>query len=128
MAEQTVLILDDEPEMLRFFTSVIESAGYKTIGVQNGSEALKATRANRPDLAVVDLGVPGLSGVQFITVLKRDWSVRTPVLVVTGRTSERDRQEAMVAGADRLLTKPVLREDLLAAVRELLAHPPPADE
>jgi len=121
MAERTVLVLEDEPATLRVLSDMLVSGGYKVIGAADGMAALRAVRQHHPALAVVDLGVPGLNGFQFIAMLKRDQTMKVPILVVTGRTNESDHQAARAAGADGLLAKPVRREDLLAWTQEHLA-------
>jgi len=116
-----ILVLDDEPGTLSLLEGILKSAGYRVTAVENGTRALAAARSDRPDLAVLDLLVPGLDGFQLVSMLKRDRELAMPVIVVSGRMREADREAACKAGADLFLPKPVDRERLVAEVARLLA-------
>ncbi len=116
-----VLVLEDEPGTLNLLEDILKTGGYRVTGVENGTKALMVARADRPDLAVIDLVVPGLDGYQLIAMLKRDRELGTPVIVVTGRSRPGDREAALRAGADLFMPKPVDRPQLLEAVAGLLS-------
>lgn len=120
MEKKHILVLEDEAATRTFFEEVLGAAGYRVTGVSNGAMALKATRSDPPDLIVSDLGVPGLDGYQFVTMLKRTMTFKAPIIVVSGRIREEDAQAALAAGADTFLLKPVDRQALLSAVAERL--------
>ena len=115
-----ILVVDDEAPVRLLVQKILESAGYRVTGVANGNEALRAAREDPPDLAVCDLSMPGLDGFTVCSMLKRSGSGKAPVLVLSGRLSEKDVQDAQKAGADTFITKPVERAKLLATVAEWL--------
>lgn len=118
------LVVEDEPAVRAALVGILESAGYRATGAPDGRAALSSLRADRPDIVIVDLGLPGLDGFQLISFVKRDQTLNLPVIVVTGRTRDEDRWAAEAAGADAILSKPVAREALVRLAGELL-HPPP---
>ncbi len=103
---------------------MLVSAGYRVTGVLDGIAALKAARTNPPDLVLLDLIIPGVDGYGVCALLKRDRTFRAPIIVLSGRTNEKDIKAAMGAGADAFLPKPLDRINLLAKVAELLAAGP----
>jgi len=116
-----ILVLDDEPGTLNLLVGILESAGYRVTGVENGTRALAVARTDRPDLAVLDLLVPGLNGYQLVSMFKRDRELAMPVIVVSGRMRAADQEAARQSGADLFLAKPVDRERLVAEVARLLS-------
>ena len=116
-----VLVVDDEAPVRLLVQKILESAGYRVTAVSDGASALKSAPADPPDLAIVDLSMPGIDGFSVCSMFKRTKSFRAPVLVVSGRLSEKDIQDAKSAGADAFIPKPVEREKLLATVAEWLA-------
>lgn len=111
----TVLIVDDEPQLLRALQINLRTHGYHPVTATNGVEALTAASEHRPDLVVLDLGLPDLDGVQVITGL-RAWS-QVPIIVLSARHGAEDKVEALDAGADDYVTKPFGLEELLARLR-----------
>jgi DNA-binding response OmpR family regulator len=103
---------------------ILVSAGYHVTGVQDGIAALREARANPPDLVLLDLIIPGVDGYGVCALLKRDRAFRAPVIVLSGRTNDRDIKAALGAGADAFLPKPLDRMNLLTKVAELLAAGP----
>jgi DNA-binding response OmpR family regulator len=117
-----IMVLEDEPLMLRLLRADLEPAGFRVTSVENGTAALEIVENDPPDLVVSDLVVPGIDGLQLITKLRQEHNYRAPILVVSGHADEKHRQAAKDAGADGFLAKPVGRPELLARVKELLSR------
>jgi CheY-like chemotaxis protein len=115
-----ILLLEDEPETRAMMTAMVESGGYRVTAVETGNQAVTAAREDPPDLVVSDLNVPGLDGIKFIAMLRHINTFEAPIVVVSGLSKEREVQEALDAGADAFLPKPVTRDDLLAKIGILL--------
>jgi CheY-like chemotaxis protein len=115
------LVVDDEAPVRLLVEKILQSAGYRVTSVPDGIAALKAAREDPPDLAICDLSMPGIDGFTVCSMLKRNKTFRAPILVLSGRVSEKDIQAARKAGADEFLSKPVEREKLLSTVAEWLA-------
>ncbi len=117
-SEPTVLIIEDEPQIRRFLRVSLDCQGFRSIEAQSAREGtLQATQA-RPDIIVLDLGLPDLDGMEFLTQL-REWS-HVPVIVLSARGREEDKVVALDAGANDYLTKPFGVNELLARIRVLL--------
>ncbi|MBI5160260.1 MAG: response regulator transcription factor [Micrococcales bacterium] len=112
-----ILVADDDPQILRALRITLAARGYEIETASDGATAIAVAGRTHPDLLVVDLGMPGLSGVQVIEAV-RGWSA-VPILVVSGRTESWDKVEALDAGADDYVTKPFAIDELLARVRAL---------
>ena len=112
-----ILIADDDPQMLRALRITLSARGYDVVTASDGTAALDAAIASHPDFVVIDLGMPGLTGIEVIEAL-RGWS-QVPVLVVSGRSESWDKVEALDAGADDYVTKPFSADELLARIRAL---------
>lgn len=117
-----ILIADDDPQILRALRITLTAKGYDIITAANGSQAIAAAIDHHPDIFVLDLGMPGLDGIQVIEGI-RGWS-GAPILVVSGRTGAADKVEALDAGADDYVTKPFSIEELLARIRALTRRLP----
>jgi two-component system KDP operon response regulator KdpE len=124
--ERTVLVIDDEPPIRRLLRLTLEPQGYRVFEADNGQLGLQEAAARRPDVIVLELGLPDMDGV---TVLKRlrEWS-QTPVLVLSVRDREADKVAALDNGADDYLTKPFGTEELLARMRAVQRRAPEAQE
>jgi len=116
-----ILVVDDEGPVRLLVQKILESAGYRVTAVGDGVSALKAAREDTPNLAICDLSMPGIDGFTVCSMFRRSKTPRVPILVLSGRVSEKDAQAALKAGADAFIQKPVEREKLLAAVAEWLA-------
>jgi two-component system, OmpR family, KDP operon response regulator KdpE len=113
-----ILVVDDDPNVLRSLRAALESHGYRVRSATNGPTALEACAAERPDVVLLDLGLPGLDGVDVCRRL-RSWS-RVPILVLSARVHEAQKVQALDAGADDYVTKPFGTEELLARIRAAL--------
>ncbi|QYF73999.1 response regulator [Cryobacterium sp. PAMC25264] len=117
-----ILIADDDPQILRALRITLGARGYEIITAVNGAEALNEAIAQRPDIFMLDLGMPELDGIQVIQGL-RGWT-QSPILVVSGRTGAAEKVEALDAGADDYVTKPFSIDELLARIRALTRRVP----
>ena len=122
MEEQTVrvLVVDDDRAIRRLLQTSLGAHGYEVIEASTGHEALEAVIAQRPDLIILDLGLPDLDGVD-VTRQLREWS-QIPIIVLSVREHEHDKITALDAGADDYLTKPFGAGELLARLRVALRH------
>jgi two-component system, OmpR family, KDP operon response regulator KdpE len=114
-SNQRVLVVDDENAIRRFLRVALNAQGYSVSEAANGWEALNAVTAERPDIIILDLGLPDIDGVE-VTRRLREWS-QTPVIVLSVREGESDKISALDAGADDYLTKPFSSGELLARIR-----------
>jgi two-component system KDP operon response regulator KdpE len=110
-----VLLIDGEPQLLRTLRIQLTGRGYQVVTACTGAAGLRAAAAQHPAVVVLDSGLPDLSGVEVLKVL-RGW-MTAPVLVLSARSDPRDKVEALDAGADDYLTKPFDMEEFLARVR-----------
>jgi two-component system KDP operon response regulator KdpE len=117
-----ILIADDDPQILRALRITLTARGYDVITAPDGRAAVNATVEQHPDLVVLDLGMPGLTGIEVIEAL-RGWT-EIPILVVSGRSESLDKVDALDAGADDYVTKPFAADELLARIRALSRRSP----
>ncbi len=122
----SALIIDDEVQMRRLLRVALESAGYVVQEAESGNLGLHAVALTRPDVILLDLGLPDLDGLSVLRRL-REWS-QTPVVVLTVRDSEQDKVEALDAGADDYVTKPFSTVELLARLRAAQRRAQPREE
>ncbi len=116
-----ILVVDDEPQNIKLLGEMLRAEGYEVAVARNGEEALARIEAARPNLVLLDVVMPGLSGYEVCERLRAAESTRLlPIILVTGARPEEERVRGLDAGADEFLTKPVNREELLARVRGLL--------
>ena len=113
-----ILIVDDEPKIVRLVSDYLEAAGFGVLAAGSGEEALMRVRTERPDLVVLDLGLPGLDGLDVTRSLRRDGEL--PVIMLTARDDETDRIIGLELGADDYVTKPFSPRELVARVRAVL--------
>jgi two-component system KDP operon response regulator KdpE len=116
----TVLIVEDEPEIRRFLRSALGAEGYHVVEAETGARGAIEAGTHKPDLTIVDLGLPDIDGVEVIRRI-RTWSPM-PVLVLSARALESQKVAALDAGADDYVTKPFGVGELLARVRVALRH------
>ena len=119
------LIVDDEVQMRRLLRLSLESAGYKTIEAADGRDALVQAAMHRPDVVILDLGLPDMDGLAVLQRL-REWT-QVPVVVLSVREGDNDKVAALDAGADDYVTKPFSTPELLARLRVARRHVQPED-
>ncbi|MBF0178481.1 MAG: response regulator [Magnetococcales bacterium] len=121
-----IILIEDEPPIRRFVRMALEEARYDVVEAETGARGMIEIKTRRPDLVIVDLGLPDMDGIDLIREL-RSWS-NLPVLILSARTQEAEKVAALDAGADDYLTKPFGVPELFARVRALLrraSHPQP---
>ncbi|MFJ9369235.1 response regulator [Nocardia sp. NPDC101769] len=114
-APTKVLVVDDEPQILRALRINLSVRGYEVTTASNGAAALRAAAEKHPDVIILDLGLPDMDGIEVLAGL-RGWST-APVIVLSARTDSSDKVEALDAGADDYVTKPFGMDELLARLR-----------
>jgi len=117
-----ILIADDDPQIVRALRITLSAQGYDVVTAADGTQAIAAAIDQRPDIYLLDLGMPGLDGIDVIHAI-RGWS-EAPILVVSGRTGSGDKVDALDAGADDYVTKPFSIDELLARIRALTRRAP----
>ncbi|MEJ2856243.1 MULTISPECIES: response regulator [unclassified Saccharothrix] len=110
-----VLVVDDEPQIVRALRINLSARGYAVLTAHDGTAALKAAAEGKPDVVVLDLGLPDVDGTEVIAGL-RGWT-SVPIIVLSARTDSTDKVEALDAGADDYVTKPFGMDELLARLR-----------
>ncbi|PXY26106.1 DNA-binding response regulator [Prauserella sp. PE36] len=110
-----VLVVDDDPQIARALRINLSARGYQVVTAHDGTAALKAVAETRPDVVVLDLGLPDLDGVEVIEGL-RGWN-KVPIIVLSARDDSTDKVQALDAGADDYVTKPFGMDELLARLR-----------
>ncbi|BBZ22121.1 response regulator [Mycolicibacter hiberniae] len=110
-----VLVVDDEPQILRALKINLSVRGYEVVTASTGAGALRAAAEQRPDVVILDLGLPDISGIEVLAGL-RGW-LTAPVIVLSARTDSADKVEALDAGADDYVTKPFGMDEFLARLR-----------
>jgi two-component system KDP operon response regulator KdpE len=121
-----VLVVDDEPQILRALAINLRARGFEVDLAPDGERALELAARHHPDVVVLDLGLPGIGGVDVIRGL-RGWS-SVPIVVLSVRDAERDKVAALDAGADDYVTKPFGMDELMARLRAALRRATPADQ
>ena len=116
----SLLVIEDDPQIQRFLAAALEAHGYKLVAANNGAQGLMAATEHPPDMIVVDLGLPDMSGLEVIRRL-REWYNR-PILVLSARNREADKVSALDLGADDYVTKPFGIGELLARLRVARRH------
>jgi len=118
--EPHILVIDDEPQILRALKVILSQRGYRVTAASRGEEGLDLAAVSSPDVVILDLGLPDMNGVVVCQRL-REW-LHVPIIVLSVRDSEQDKVAALDAGADDYLTKPFGTEELLARIRVALRH------
>jgi two-component system KDP operon response regulator KdpE len=116
----TILVIEDEPEIRLFLRTSLGAEGYRVVEAENGGRGATDAETHKPDLAIVDLGLPDIDGVEVIRRIRK-WSPM-PIVVLSARAREQAKVEALDAGADDYVTKPFGVGELLARVRVALRH------
>ncbi len=123
---QLVLVIDDEVQIRRLLRITLEANGYKVIETAGGKDGLVEAATRRPDIVILDLGLPDMEGLAVLRRL-REWS-RVPVVVLSVRDRDEDKIAALDAGADDYVTKPFSTPELLVRLRVALRHAQPTRE
>ena len=115
-----ILVVEDEHNIRSFVKTILEANGYQALLAANGKDGRLMLLSHRPDLVILDLGLPDMDGMEFIKVTREDSLI--PILVLSARTEEHDKVAALDAGANDYVTKPFGTEELLARVRAMLRN------
>jgi len=113
-----ILVVEDEPTLVTTLKFNLEREGYSVVAASDGEAGVSSARAERPDLIVLDLMLPGIDGIEVCRILRREMT--TPILMLTAKTEEVDKVVGLELGADDYVTKPFGMRELLARVRALL--------
>jgi len=116
----TVLVVDDEPPIRRFLRTSLVASGYRIVEAEDAGGALRSLAIEKPDLVVLDLGLPDKSGLELIAEIRKTLTV--PILVLSARHDERSKVEALDLGADDYISKPFGMAELMARLRAALRH------
>ncbi len=115
---ETILVVDDEPQIVTICCDYLEAAGFKTISANSGPDGLTMARRHQPGLIVLDLLLPGMDGLDVCRTLRREGN--TPIIMLTARVEESDKLVGLELGADDYMTKPFSARELVARVRAVL--------
>jgi len=114
----TILVVDDEPRIVQIVRDYLQHGGFAVLVASDGPTALRTARTGRPDLVVLDLGLPGQDGLDVARALRRDGDV--PIIMLTARSDESDNLVGLELGADDYMTKPFSPKELVARIRTVL--------
>jgi len=121
MAGELILIVEDNERNRKLVRDILQFRGYRTLEAESAEDGLRLARAQRPDLILMDIQLPGMDGIAALRELRADAATRAiPVIAVTASAMTHDRQRILAAGFDGYQTKPIRVLEFLAAVRELL--------
>ena len=126
---QTILVVDDEPQIVKVLRGYLEKAGFRVVTAADGQQALAHHKREKPDLVLLDLNLPGADGIDVASRMRSNTNV--PIIMVTARVEETDRLVGLEVGADDYITKPFSPREVVARVRAVLRRagsqsPPPA--
>ena len=113
-----ILLIDDEPSIIKLVTAYLKPEGYEVLTASDGISGLKAARAFKPDLIVLDLMLPGMDGIELLSTLRRESN--TYVIMLTAKTEETDKIVGLSVGADDYVTKPFSPRELVARIKAAL--------
>jgi two-component system KDP operon response regulator KdpE len=122
---ETILVIDDEPQIRRVMRSTLSAQGYVISEAMTGEEGIESARKDRPALVLLDMNMPGMGGLEACREIRR--SSDAPIIMLTVRNAERDKVMALDAGADDYVVKPFGIEELLARIRSALRRYAPGD-
>ena len=118
--KHTILIIEDEKNIGNYIETIVNSNQYKSIRARNGMSGISLCVSHHPDLILLDLGLPDVDGMDVLKKIREFSTV--PVIVISARTQETEKVEALDAGADDYVTKPFGSEELLARIRTAIRH------
>jgi two-component system KDP operon response regulator KdpE len=122
MNTATILVVDDEPQLRRAMKATLTDLGYSVVEAKSGEEALTVFRNDSPDLVLLDLNMPGIGGLETCRAIRETSDL--PIIVLSVRNTERDKVQALDAGADDYVTKPFGIQELLARIRAAMRRAP----
>lgn len=123
-AKKVILLVEDDEASQYIFSALLQHRGYLTAVAPNADDGFQRIKAEQPSLIIMDVGLPEVDGITMTRMLKTDPVTQSiPILVLTVFAFERDREEAMAAGADRFVAKPAEKEELYAIVEDLIGPP-----
>jgi two-component system, cell cycle response regulator DivK len=123
VANELILIVEDNPRNLKLLRDTLQVKGYRTIETGTGEEGIQLARAQHPALVLMDIQLPGMSGIQALAELRGDPVTRAiPVIAVTASVMAQERQKVMAAGFDGFQGKPLSVRELLNTIREILGR------
>jgi two-component system cell cycle response regulator DivK len=118
---KTVLIVEDSELNMRLFNDLLEAFGYRTVKTRDGKEAVPLARQHKPDLIVMDIQLPDISGLDITGMLKKDAALKSiPVVAVTAFAMRGDEQKILAAGCDAYLSKPISVSTFLETIRKFI--------
>lgn len=121
MAAKTILVCDDEPVLRALIRESLSEGDFDVVEAEDGEEALRKARVARPDVILLDMMMPGRSGLEVLDEIRGDAELASlPVIMLTARTQAADREAIAVAGADRYLAKPFSPRELVSVVEDVL--------
>jgi two-component system KDP operon response regulator KdpE len=126
MNDATILVVDDEPQLRRVMRTTLTDLGYTVIDAKTGEDALEMLRHDQPDLILLDLNMPGIGGLETCRAIRE--TSETPIIILSVRNTEREKVQALDAGADDYVSKPFGIQELLARIRAALRRSPAAGE
>ena len=125
MTKKRILLIEDEAELIRAIKIRLEAAGFETISAKDGEEGLETARKEKPDLIVLDLILPNMSGFDVCRKLKIDKEYKDiPIIMLTAKFQPNDIRFGMAMGADAYITKPYESQELFTKIREFLKERP----
>ncbi len=124
--KKRILVVDDEPQITRVLRTALTGSGYEVRTANDGHAGLRATREWQPDLVVTDISMPNMNGIELCRQLRAETTL--PIIVLSVKGEEKTKVEALDAGADDYVTKPVGMDELLARVRRNLARTQPTED
>jgi two-component system, OmpR family, KDP operon response regulator KdpE len=122
MTSARILVVDDDPQIRRVLRTALVAQGYEVADARNGEEALEKVRDEKIDLLILDMNMPGMSGLETCRTIRSTSDI--PIIMLTVRDAEADKVEALDAGADDYMTKPFGSPELLARIRAALRRSP----
>ena len=124
MANELILIVEDNPRNLKLLRDTLQVKGYQTIEAGTGEDGVRLARERQPALVLMDIQLPGISGIQALDQLRADPTTRAiPVIAVTASVMAQERQKVMAAGFDAFQGKPISVRELLETIRGILERP-----
>ena len=124
MANELILIVEDNPQSLKLVRDILQVKGYQTLETETGEEGVRLARERQPALILMDIQLPGINGIEALQRLRADpVTSATPVIAVTASVMTQDRSRIMAAGFNGFQSKPISVNQLLATVREILDKP-----